>query len=131
MAMLDARPCGPRRGRLEPRGTAARLQRGGPGAPREPEAGLPPAGGGGARSGCWLWRRLLRRGARRRKAQPARPGDAGPERGACWGPGLRRLLRRLAAWGRCLRGRGEPERIPLLRLERAQGLGPSGLALSE
>lgn len=94
--MLDTRPCGPLRGRLE----------------------LPPAPDG-ARSGCWFWRRLLR-GARRRRNQPARPGEAASERRA-WGPGLQRLLRRLAAWGRCLRGRGEPEHIPLLLLERAQG----------
>nr|KAF6279611.1 hypothetical protein mMyoMyo1_000559 [Myotis myotis] len=117
--MLDTRPCGPLRGRLELRGTVARLPRGGPGR-REPEAGLPTAPGDGARSGCWFWRRLLRRGARRRRNQPARPVEAASERSA-WGPGLQRLLRRLAAWGRCLRGGGEPEHIPLLLLERARG----------
>lgn len=119
MAMLDTRPRAPLRSLLELRGTVARLPRGGPGH-REPEAGLPPAPSEGARSGCWFWRRLLRRGARRRKTQPARRCEAASEQGA-WGPGLQRLLRRLAAWGRCLQGRGEPEHIPLLLLERAQG----------
>lgn len=130
--MEDTWPCGPLRGgRLELLETVA-LKRGGPRRGEPEKAGLRAApaapGDGGSRSGCWFWRRLFRRdaarGRRRKKAKPAWPGDAAPERGP-WGPSLQRLLQRLATWRRYLRRRGEPERreeIPLLLLERVRGV---------
>nr|KAF6399562.1 hypothetical protein HJG59_000568 [Molossus molossus] len=123
--MADTWPCGALRGgrQLELLQTVARLQRGGPRRGEPEAAGLRAPPSDGPCPGCWFWWRLFRRGparrARRKKAQQA--PEAAPGRGLSGPPGLQRLLRRLAAWRRCLRRCGEaPEReeIPLLVLER-------------